>query len=150
MHLHPKIVKEDAFLRLDAVSPTCGQVEFRFWFSKIERNSLDLENGEESSGNRGREHLMKFEALTLSLWLKKTCRIPSMLESQKSSNRFLNEGGATPCSHPKNLISSSSEKPSGGWPVVPVVFVASEEQIPVKLLVRAKILYRPKAARRLS
>lgn len=43
MHLHPEIVKEDAFLRLDAVSPTRGQVEFRFWFSKIERNSLDLE-----------------------------------------------------------------------------------------------------------
>jgi hypothetical protein len=79
---------------------------------------------------------------------EKTCRIPKTLESQKSSNRFLNEGGVSPCSHPRNLISSSSENPGGGWPAAPEVLVASEEQIAVKLLVRAKILYRPRAARR--
>ena len=32
-HLHPKIVKEDAFLGLDAVSSTRGQIELRVWFS---------------------------------------------------------------------------------------------------------------------
>jgi len=33
VHLHPEIVKEDAFFRFDTISPTRGQVEPRFRFA---------------------------------------------------------------------------------------------------------------------
>ena len=90
----------------------------------------------------------KKKTSTLSFQLKdKTCRIPRTLESQKSSNKLLNEEGATPCSHPRNFISSLNENPDGGWLSPSAVPIASEEQTPVKLLVSANILYRPRAAR---
>lgn len=39
-HLHPEIVKEDAFFRLDTVSSTRGQIELRFWFPVKLRNTV--------------------------------------------------------------------------------------------------------------
>lgn len=84
-----------------------------------------------------------FDSITV---VEHTGLIPRTLESQKSSNKFFSEGGATPCSHPRNLISSSSENP-GGLLNGATFFVASEEQTPPKLLVSAIILYRPRAAR---
>lgn len=42
VHLHPEIIKEDAFLRLDTVSSTRGQIEFRFRFARIEKHRLDF------------------------------------------------------------------------------------------------------------
>lgn len=57
---------------------------------------------------------MRIETIALTLRERSTYRIPNTLESQKSSNRFFNDRGATPSSHPRNLISSSSENPGGG------------------------------------
>jgi hypothetical protein len=143
-HLHSEIVKEHAFFRLDTVSSTRGQIELRLWLP-IKRRSA---NGEETGGKASDGGLENEPRGPDSITgVEKTCRIPRTLESQKSSNRFLSEGGATPSSQPKNFISSSSENPGGGLPEAPATLVASEEQIPVKLFVRAKILYRPSAAR---
>jgi hypothetical protein len=50
VHLHPEIVKEDAFFRLDAVSPTRSQVELRFRLSGIE-----IEKRRSDFGKRRRE-----------------------------------------------------------------------------------------------
>jgi len=67
LHLHPEIVKKDAFFRFDTISPTRGQVEFRFRFPKIEKHRLDLGGGKASDGARK----TRFEASTLSFWLRK-------------------------------------------------------------------------------
>ena len=55
VYSHPKIIKEDAFFRLDTVSSTCGQVELRFWFAKIEKPRLDCrKRGREWEGGQGK------------------------------------------------------------------------------------------------
>jgi len=71
VHLHSKIVKEDAFFRLDTISSTRGHVDPRFRFAKNKKPRLAfgiLENGEE----RKRRLLIRLEkrgleALPLSL-----------------------------------------------------------------------------------
>ena len=50
MHLHPKIVKEDAFFGFDTISLTRGQVDPRFRFAKNKKPRLVLEFGKRRGG----------------------------------------------------------------------------------------------------
>lgn len=52
VHSHSEIVKEDAFLGLDTVSSTRGQVNLRFRFAKNKEPRLALEFWETARGVR--------------------------------------------------------------------------------------------------
>ena len=53
VHLHPEIVKEDAFFRLDTVSLARGQVDPRFRFAKNEKPRLDFGIWKTAKGGEG-------------------------------------------------------------------------------------------------